>query len=495
MQNPEKPSKGGTVNVFYLPPCVLLKENLMSIFKRISLKMEGKVLLYFIVMILIVVSQGFFGVRNISTVNMRYEDLWKSFYDVSKIEDNVTALRLKVFQFVGTVKPEEMKILQEDIGLISKEIMAGLEKYPQLGEAKRLSAECIEEYRKIMQLHDEYFQTKKAYDLLYSDSQKNFQILKNMISKHKDRVRNEAKQIADKSCSDAIKFTDIALIICLSVSIVSGIFIRRSVINPIRRVISGLENAYKEMAGTSEQLAEIGKQLAHGTLMQAEFLKETTLILEEINSGTQQSAENVGKADNIVKGSAKSIKETGSSMTQLMQSMQEISHASRETQKIITTIDGIAFQTNLLALNAAIEAARAGAAGAGFAVVANEVKNLAMKSADAAKNTAGIIEITVKKVHEGSASVSKAGETFFKIESDAFKVSELISEVAENSDGQIKSVSRINNSISEVEKLVSRNALSGEELASTSERMNEQSIRMNEFIGELVSLVGRNSLI
>jgi len=453
--------------------------------------MEGKLLSAFFAMIVVVAVQGFVGVLNIRHITGIYEELWKSSYDISKIEDNLTALRLKVFQFVGTVKPEEMKILHEDIALISKQIMADLAKYSQLNETKRLSAECIEEYRKIMQLHNEYFQTKKAYDLLYSDSQKNFQILKDMISKYKEIVLNETKQIAGRGGSDAINFTGIALLICLIISIAGGIFVRRSVINPIRQVISGLENAYKEMAEASQQLGEIGKEIAQGTSMQAEFLKETSLILEEINSGTQQSAENVGKADNIVKDSAKSIKETGSCMTQLTQSMQEVSHASRETQKIITTIDGIAFQTNLLALNAAIEAARAGAAGAGFAVVANEVKNLAMKSAEAAKNTAGIIEITVKKVYEGSVSVSKTGETFLKIESDAFKVSELISQVTENSDEHVKSVSRINTTISEMEKLVSRNALNGDELANTSEKMNEQSVRMNEFIEELVSLVGK----
>ncbi len=319
-----------------------------------------------------------------------------------------------------------------------------------------------------------------------------FSILKNIISKYRESVRNEAKQLADKSSSNAMKLTGTALIVCLIISIASGIFIRRSVINPILRVIFGLEYSYKEMTEASEQLAKIGKELAQGTLKQADFFKDTSAVLEEINSGIKQSTENVNKADNIVKDSAKSIKETGSSMTHLTQSMQEISQASQETQKIIITIDGIAFQTNLLALNAAIEAARAGEAGAGFAVVADEVKNLAMKSAEAAKNTAGIIESTVKKVYEGSEAVSKANEIFFKIESDALKVSELITQVAENSDEQVKSVTRINTAMSEMEKVVFQNALNGGELANTSDRMNNQGVRMNEFIEELVYLVGRN---
>ena len=131
----------------------------MSIFKRIRLKMEGKLLSAFFVMILVVALQGFAGILNIRHVTGLYEEVRKSFDDVSKIEDNLTGLRLKVFQFVGTVKPEEMKILQEDTDAISRQIMTELEKYSQLTEAKKLSAESIEEYRKIMQLHHEYFQT------------------------------------------------------------------------------------------------------------------------------------------------------------------------------------------------------------------------------------------------------------------------------------------------------------------------------------------------
>jgi len=464
----------------------------MKLLKKFNLKMEGKLLLSFIIMIFIVILQGFFGIKNISNINISYEILWNSSYNLGKTEDNLTGLRLKVFQFIGTVKPDEMDIFPTDIDIIFRQIMTDLEKYPQLGQAKILFAESIEEYRKIMQLHNEFFQTKKAYELLFSDSQKNFQQLKDIISKYRENVRNEAKQLADKSSSDAMKLTGTALIVCLIISIASGIFIRRSVINPIRRVIFGLEYSYKEMTEASEQLAKIGKELAQGTLKQADFFKDTSAVLEEINSGIKQSTENVNKADNIVQDSTKSIKETGSSMTHLTQSMQEISQASRETQNIITTIDGIAFQTNLLALNAAIEAARAGEAGAGFAVVADEVKNLARKSAGAAKNTAGIIESNVKKIYEGSEAVSKANEIFLKIESDALKVSELITQVAENSEEQVKNVSQINTAMSEMESVVSQNALNGGELANTSDRMNNQGIRMNEFIEELAYLVGRN---
>ncbi len=150
----------------------------MKLLKKFNLKMEGKLLLSFIIMIFIVILQGFFGVKNISNINIFYEELWNSSYNLGKTEDNLTELRLKVFQFIGTVKPEEMDIFQKDIDVISKQIMTDLEKYPQLSEAKILFAETAEEYRKIMQLHNEFFQTKKAYDLLYSDSQKNFQHIK-----------------------------------------------------------------------------------------------------------------------------------------------------------------------------------------------------------------------------------------------------------------------------------------------------------------------------
>ncbi|MCU0583737.1 MAG: methyl-accepting chemotaxis protein, partial [Syntrophales bacterium] len=140
-------------------------------------------------------------------------------------------------------------------------------------------------------------------------------------------------------------------------------------------------------------------------------------------------------------------------MTELTQSMEDISKASDETSKIIKTIDEIAFQTNLLALNAAVEAARAGEAGAGFAVVANEVRNLAMRAAEAAKNTSVLIEGTVKKVREGSELVERTGGAFAEVSRSAAKVADLVAEIAAASSEQAQGIDQINKAVAEMDKV------------------------------------------
>ena len=177
-------------------------------------------------------------------------------------------------------------------------------------------------------------------------------------------------------------------------------------------------------------------------------------------------------------------------MTELTQSMEDISKASDETSKIIKTIDEIAFQTNLLALNAAVEAARAGEAGAGFAVVADEVRNLAMRAAEAAKNTAGLIEGTVKKVKEGSELVERTNGAFSEVSKSAAKVADLVSEIAAASTEQAQGIDQINKAVSEMDKVTQQNAANAEESASASEEMNAQAEQMKIIAAELQGIVG-----
>ena len=215
--------------------------------------------------------------------------------------------------------------------------------------------------------------------------------------------------------------------------------------------------------------------------------------MEEMSSMTKKTAENAKHADTLTRETNLVVNEANASMGLLTDSMKDISKASEETSKIIKTIDEIAFQTNLLALNAAVEAARAGEAGAGFAVVADEVRNLAMRAADAAKNTAQMIEGTVKRVNEGSELVSKTNASFEKVSVSSGKVEALVAEIAEASNEQSQGIEQVNLAISEMDKVVQQNAANAEESASASEEMNAQAGQLKEYVRDLVILITGNN--
>jgi methyl-accepting chemotaxis protein len=183
-------------------------------------------------------------------------------------------------------------------------------------------------------------------------------------------------------------------------------------------------------------------------------------------------------------------------MAELTGSMDEISKASEETQKIVKTIDEIAFQTNLLALNAAVEAARAGEAGAGFAVVADEVRNLAIRAAEAAKSTSDLIEGTSQKIQSGAELVGRTNRGFQAISESASKVGALVAEIAAASNEQAQGVEQINSAVVEMDKVVQNNAATAEESASASEEMIAQAGQMKAMVTELVALAeGRSHTV
>jgi len=184
------------------------------------------------------------------------------------------------------------------------------------------------------------------------------------------------------------------------------------------------------------------------------------------------------------------IREADASMKKLTVSMQEISSASAETQKIVKTIDEIAFQTNLLALNAAVEAARAGEAGAGFAVVADEVRNLAMRAAEAAKNTSNLIEGTVQKVNNGAKLVEETSESFYVASQATDRIGTLITEIASSSGEQARAIGQVGSAISEIDSVTQNVAASAEEAASASEELSAQAETMKGTVKELLALAG-----
>ncbi len=285
-----------------------------------------------------------------------------------------------------------------------------------------------------------------------------------------------------------------AMIVLVAVGIFMGgcalaFIITRGITVPLKKTIDGLTAGAGHISSAAGEVARAGQQLAEGATEQAASLEETSASMEEIASMTRQSSDSAQQA-NVVMAEVNSVASQATiSMEQLTSAMVEISTASEKTSKIIKTIDEIAFQTNLLALNAAVEAARAGEAGAGFAVVANEVRNLAMRAAEAARETAALIEQTVKKVQEGRVFVDRTNNEFHKVSDGTGKVSALIKEITIAVKEQTEGVGQISAALHEMDIVVQSNAATAEESSSASEELHAESYALLDHVSELQALI------
>jgi len=318
------------------------------------------------------------------------------------------------------------------------------------------------------------------------------QILDKIMQKQNAEAAQDVKEGDDQAAFLKL-MSLISMVIGVVAALALGILITRSINRNLSRIIAGLTEGAEEVASASGQVSSAAQSLAEGSSEQAASIEETSSSLEEMSSMTKQNADNAGQANGLM-GEAKQVVGTANeSMEKLTESMAEITKASEETSKIIKTIDEIAFQTNLLALNAAVEAARAGEAGAGFAVVADEVRNLAMRAADAAKNTANLIEGTVKKVKDGSELVSKTNEAFKQVAGSSTKAGDLVAEISAASSEQAQGIGQINTAVTELDKVTQQNAANAEESASAAEEMSAQAETMKTMVDELQSMVGGSS--
>jgi len=251
-----------------------------------------------------------------------------------------------------------------------------------------------------------------------------------------------------------------------------------SLVNIVGQVRTGTET----IAVASRQIASGNADLSARTESQASSLEETASSMEELTSTVKQNAENARQANQLVVSTADIAARGGKVVGQVVDTMASIKDSSRKIADIIGVIDGIAFQTNILALNAAVEAARAGEQGRGFAVVASEVRNLAQRSAGAAKEIKSLIEDSVGKVDAGGKLVDEAGKTMDEIVGSVKRVTDIMSEIAAASQEQSSGIEQVNQAVVQMDDATQQNAALVEEAAAAAESMQNQAARLAEAV-------------
>ncbi|MEM6052366.1 methyl-accepting chemotaxis protein [Erwinia sp. P7711] len=222
--------------------------------------------------------------------------------------------------------------------------------------------------------------------------------------------------------------------------------------------------------------------LSARTEQQAASLEQTAASMEELTATVKQNAENARQASQLAKSASDTAEKGGKVVDGVVKTMSEIAGSSKKIADITSVIDGIAFQTNILALNAAVEAARAGEQGRGFAVVAGEVRNLAQRSAQAAKEIKTLIEASVSRVDAGSAQVATAGETMHDIVNAVVRVTDIMGEIASASDEQSRGIDQIGLAVTEMDRVTQQNASLVQESAAASASLEEQASRLSQAV-------------
>lgn len=253
-------------------------------------------------------------------------------------------------------------------------------------------------------------------------------------------------------------------------------------IKQLHQILSDVTELAGEVSDTSNEISTGNNSLSSRTEQQAASLEQTASSMEELTSTVQHNAQNAQQANQLASTSRQSAEKGGAVVTNAISAMNEISTSSNKIAEIIGVIDEIAFQTNLLALNASVEAARAGEQGRGFAVVATEVRNLASRSAEAAREIKELIQDSQKKVDSGTELVNQSGQTLEMIVDDVKKVGDIVAEIAASSAQQSAGIEQVNHAVTSMDELTQQNAALAEETSSASASMSEKSRQMADLV-------------
>jgi methyl-accepting chemotaxis protein/methyl-accepting chemotaxis protein-1 (serine sensor receptor) len=316
-----------------------------------------------------------------------------------------------------------------------------------------------------------------------------------------DAIKTSLRQLSEQCSADLQLNTladqsqtqrRIALAISALTFLIAGVvsvFMVRSTNTSLRTALRSLNEGAAQVVAAAAELSTSAQSLSQGASEQAAALEETSASMEEMASMTRASAQHSQQAATLVVGVVEQVDQSNAALNEMIASMDGIKASSSKVAQIIKSIDEIAFQTNLLALNAAVEAARAGQAGMGFAVVAEEVRSLAQRSAGAAKDTASLIDESIRRSNEGAGKVGQVAAAIGMITGSIAKVKTIVADVREASHQQAQGIDQVLQTIQQIERVTQTTAATAEENAAAGEVLNAQAVASMAIVGELEVLV------
>ena len=336
-----------------------------------------------------------------------------------------------------------------------------------------------------------------------NEDQKAF-ILAETIGREKGRAAEEAigriaddaeadfatqTQLSESTVNAAVRRQFVVSFVGLGIAVFLVWRMIRGIIANLERVIHGLTNSAGSVNSAADAVSDSSESLAEGARDQASQLQVTSSTLAELASTTKNNADTANSTNATTQHNGRLIATGSGAVSNMSQAMGDINDSAEQIGRIIKTIQDIAFQTNLLALNAAVEAARAGEAGKGFAVVADEVRNLAGRSAQAARDTTELIQTTIERVRHGSEIAAELDSSFREIEGGSSSVARQIAEIAQASTEQAHGVDQVNTAMAHLDKVTQSNAVSAEAAAKAADELLTQASALNGMVDDLVGMV------
>jgi methyl-accepting chemotaxis protein len=383
---------------------------------------------------------------------------------------------------------EYEKTFYDEFSIVEKELTTS--------EGKAVAAKIKDGFAKYVAKDQEAI--KFCIDGQKEEAHKVLLVAKNIADEVDKSCTNLAKQMQEAAsadndnCKATYNSSFWMVTIMVSVGVTLGLTLGWIIAHWFTKALLQVSTIADSVTTASLQLAAASEELATGAQEQASSLEETAASLEQITGTIQQNADNAQQANQLA-GNSRDIAEKGGEVVgRAIQGMSEINAASKKIADIISAIDEIAFQTNLLALNAAVEAARAGEQGRGFAVVAGEVRNLAQRSAAAAKEIKGLIQDSVAKVETGTKLVDQSGKTLDEIVSSVKRVTDIVSEIAAASREQAGGIEQVNKAVTQMDQVTQGNASQTEELSGTAESLAAQAGQLQRVVAQF-NLTKRNN--